>query len=62
MDYKCVFCETFFEQINESIEHLKICHSFEEGKHEFPCLINNYCCKQYITIKGLKQHMKKCEP
>lgn len=62
MNYKCVFCKALFEQAKDSIEHLQIIHSIKEGKQEFPCLVNNECCKKYLTIKGLKNHMKKCEP
>lgn len=60
MEFKCPICNQFFKCSSEAINHMKSGHGLNKQVHEFPCLVNNQCKKHYVTLKGLKQHMKKC--
>lgn len=70
MDFKCkvqnfecsgiTCCGQLFSSENETLNHLKVSHKLKERTHEFPCFVNNDCEKQYLTLKGLKSHLKKC--
>lgn len=62
MRFKCYICEKLFENAIDIIRHMKQSHGIKEGADEIQCLVNNHCKKTYITVKGLKQHMKKCVP
>lgn len=62
MNFKCKQsqCERLFDSDNEIIEHFKVDHNMKEKSHEFPCIINNDCKKQYLLVKSVKNHAKKC--
>lgn len=60
MDFKCKICTQLFEKKTEVLDHFKIKHNLKGKEHEFPCIVNNSCEKQYLTIHGLKGHVKKC--
>lgn len=60
MNFKCKMCEQLFELEFQVINHYKLFHNLKEKIDEFPCVINNSCEKQYLTIRGLKGHIKKC--
>lgn len=69
MNFKCkvqnaectgIICGQLLSTENETLNHFKVCHKLKEKTHEFPCFINNDCEKQYLTLKGLKNHAKKC--
>lgn len=64
MKFKCKVCpsEHQFNTEKEVLTHFKSIHRLTEKSHEFPCIMNNSCQKQYLTIKGLKQHAKNCIP
>lgn len=63
MNYKCNVSPECGQQFSDElrvIQHFKNEHRLEEKQNEFPCYINNTCPKQYLTLKGLKNHAKKC--
>lgn len=60
MKFKCKICEKQFDTEEKVLMHFKSIHGLKQNTHEFPCIINNSCEKQYLTIKGLRQHTKKC--
>lgn len=68
MNFKCKvsksddFCAQTFSSIPKIVEHFKVFHGLKEGVSEFPCVVNNNCSKQFLTISGLKNHARKCVP
>lgn len=63
MNFKCKIespsCGKLFHSESEVLEHFKMFHGMKQGINEFPCIKNNSCGKQYLTIKSLKSHVKK---
>lgn len=62
MNFKCKKseCGRLFDSDIEIIKHFKVDHNMKENSHEFPCIINNDCKKQYLFVKSVKGHSKKC--
>lgn len=67
MNFKCKVsiscdhpCTQTFSTMPQIINHFKIFHEMKEGTHEFPCVMNNCCSKQFLTFSGLRAHAKKC--
>lgn len=62
MNFKCKRndCGQLFDSENNIIKHLKNDHGMKEKSHEFICIINNDCKKQYLLVKSLRNHAKKC--
>lgn len=62
MNFKCKRndCGQLFDLENDIIKHLKKDHGMKENSHEFLCIINNDCQKQYLLVKSLRNHAKKC--
>lgn len=60
-DYKCRFCPTIFDGLNEIIKHLKNAHDVKEKKGKIHCCVNRTSCPSYFfSFSGLKNHVKKC--
>lgn len=61
MDYKCTFCQTIFDNLNEVIKHLKNIHKVKEKKNRIKCCVNRKSCPYYyFTFSGLRNHVKEC--
>lgn len=64
MKFKCKVqnpkCGQLFSSEQEILNHFKIFHHMKQKTHEFPCVVNNDCEKQFLTLSGLRNHVKKC--
>lgn len=60
-DYKCRFCATVFNDLNEITKHLKSAHNVKQGKGKIYCCVNRSSCPSYfLSFSGLKNHVNKC--
>lgn len=62
MNFKCkqLGCGKLFGDEKLILQHFKIDHKMKQETHEFPCIINNDCTKQYLLLKSVKNHAKTC--
>lgn len=55
----CFKCQFSFNDVKESIKHLRKIHSFKDNVNELKCLRG--CHRSFRTFNGLKWHSEKCE-
>lgn len=60
-NYKCRFCLSIFDDLNEIVQHLKSSHGVKDNKSKIHCCVNRTSCLSYFfTFSGLRKHVKKC--
>lgn len=62
MMFQCFNCCTRFDDINQTVKHLKRAHSILENNEPTQCCVNLLpkCKATYLSFGGLRNHMKNC--
>lgn len=58
MSFICYLCKKQFQNIDLTIDHLKIIHSIKDNVNQIQCVVNNSCEKKYASFKSLRAHIK----